>query len=165
MANAASNSANCSYWTKIEIANLNEIECKTQLCFQVITWVNVVRCLLLAGVGHDAVVGVCPACWGNEETPLPGEDTPPETDESPLFGSGFSFLNAPSAISIENRVLGQCCLPLYTRLLFSFIIWCHFKMYRSHNNFANKFLKFCYRWPLTKGERPFTGNKFDLHYR
>lgn len=63
-----------------------------------LTCVNVVRCLLRAGVGQDAVVGVCPACWGSDEIPLPGDDTPPETDESPLFGSGFSFLNAPSAI-------------------------------------------------------------------
>lgn len=82
--------------------------------FDLNTWVNVVRCLLLAGVGHEAVVGVCPACWGNEETPLPGEDTPPETDESPLFGSGFSFLNAPSAILIGNRVSGQCCCCCYS---------------------------------------------------
>lgn len=52
---------------------------------------------LLAGVGHDAVVGVCPACWGIDETPLPGDDTPPETDDSPVFGSGFNFLKAPSA--------------------------------------------------------------------
>lgn len=63
------------------------------------TWVNVVRCLRLAGVGHEAVVGVCPACWGNEEMPLPGDETPPDRDDSPEFGSGFSFLNAPSAVS------------------------------------------------------------------
>lgn len=62
-----------------------------------VTWVKVVRCRLLAGVGHEAVVGVCPACWGNDDTPLPGDDTLPETDESPEFGSGFNFLNAPSA--------------------------------------------------------------------
>jgi hypothetical protein len=29
--------------------------------------------------------------------PLPGDDMLPETEEIPLFGSGFSFLNAPSA--------------------------------------------------------------------
>lgn len=31
-------------------------------CFNklLLTWVNVVRCLRLAGVGHVAVVGVCP---------------------------------------------------------------------------------------------------------
>jgi hypothetical protein len=30
--------------------------------------------------------------------PLPGDEMPlPETDDIPLFGSGFSFLNAPSA--------------------------------------------------------------------
>lgn len=29
--------------------------------------------------------------------PLPGEETLPETDDSPLFGSGLSFLKAPSA--------------------------------------------------------------------
>lgn len=29
--------------------------------------------------------------------PLPGDDTLPDTDDSPLLGSGFSFLNAPSA--------------------------------------------------------------------
>lgn len=68
------------------------------------TWVNVVRCLRLAGVGQDAVVGVCPACWGNEEIPLPGDDTPPETVDNPEFGSGFSFLNAPSAkIAIKRK--------------------------------------------------------------
>lgn len=61
------------------------------------TWVNVVRCLRLAGVGQDAVVGVCPACWGNDEIPLPGDDTPPDNDDKPEFGSGFNFLNAPSA--------------------------------------------------------------------
>lgn len=58
---------------------------------------NVVRCLRLAGVGHETVVGVWPACWGNDDIPLPGDDTLPDTDESPLFGSGFSFLKAPSA--------------------------------------------------------------------
>lgn len=31
---------------------------------------------------------------------LPGDDMPlPETDDRPLFGSGFSFLNAPSAVN------------------------------------------------------------------
>lgn len=98
------------------------------------------------------MVGVCPACWGNEETPLPGEDTPPETDESPLFGSGLSFLNAPSAVLIENRVSGQ--LFTITRLYIQF----HFDViiihYRS-DNFANKFLNFCCDWPLTE-EQPFT---------
>lgn len=56
------------------------------------------RCLLLAGVGHDAVVGVWPLCWGNEDIPLPGDETLPETEDNPLFGSGFNFLKAPSAI-------------------------------------------------------------------
>ena len=60
---------------------------------------KVVRCRLRAGVGQDAVVGVWPACWGNPEMPLPGDEMPPGTEEpsGPLFGSGFSFLNAPSA--------------------------------------------------------------------
>lgn len=31
--------------------------------------------------------------------PLPGDETPPDRDDSPEFGSGFSFLNAPSAVS------------------------------------------------------------------
>lgn len=62
-----------------------------------LTWVNVVRCRLRAGVGQDAVVGVWPACWGRDEIPLPGDEMLPDTDESPLFGSGFSFLKAPSA--------------------------------------------------------------------
>lgn len=57
---------------------------------------NVVLCRLRAGVGHETVVGVCPACWGNEDIPLPGDETP-ETD-IPLLGSGLSFLKAPSAI-------------------------------------------------------------------
>lgn len=62
------------------------------------TWVKVVLCLRLAGVGHDTVVGVCPA-WGNDEMPLPGDEMPlPETDDNPLLGSGFNFLNAPSAV-------------------------------------------------------------------
>lgn len=81
------------------------------------TCVNVVRCLLLAGVGQDAVVGVCPGCWGNDETPLPGEETLPETDESPEFGSGFSFLNAPSAI-----YLYICIYKKYFHLISLYII-------------------------------------------
>lgn len=66
------------------------------------TWVNVVRCRLLAGVGQDAVVGVCPAWWGNDDIPLPGDETPPDNDDKPEFGSGFSFLNAPSAEDKTN---------------------------------------------------------------
>lgn len=59
---------------------------------------NVVLWRLLAGVGQDAVVGVWPACCGRVDIPLPGDDTLPETDDDkPLFGSGFSFLKAPSA--------------------------------------------------------------------
>lgn len=60
------------------------------------TWVNVVRCLLLAGVGQEAVVGVCPACCG----PRAGdsaEDAPEDPVPVPP-GSGFNFLNAPSAV-------------------------------------------------------------------
>jgi hypothetical protein len=34
--------------------------------------------------------------------PLPGDDTLPETDDNPLFGSGFSFLKAPSAGGRES---------------------------------------------------------------
>ncbi len=60
---------------------------------------NVVRCLRLAGVGQEAVVGVWPACCGNVDIPLPGDDTLPETDDKPLFGSGFNFLKAPSAVN------------------------------------------------------------------
>lgn len=62
------------------------------------TWVKVVRCRLLAGVGHDAVVGVWPACWGalgGEGPPLPSSDC----------GSGFNFLNAPSAPVIAHRTI------------------------------------------------------------
>lgn len=67
-----------------------------------LTWVKVVRCRRRAGVGHETVVGVCPA-WGNDEMPLPGDDMPlPDTDDRPLFGSGFSFLNAPSAEKNER---------------------------------------------------------------
>lgn len=69
------------------------------------TWVNVVRCLRLAGVGQDAVVGVCPACWGNDEIPLPGDETPPDNDDKPEFGSGFNFLNAPSAGQWMQHIL------------------------------------------------------------
>lgn len=29
--------------------------------------------------------------------PLPGDETLPDTDDSPLLGSGLSFLKAPSA--------------------------------------------------------------------
>lgn len=68
---------------------------------------NVVLWRRLAGVGHETVVGVCPVCWGNDEMPLPGDDTLPETD-IPLLGSGLSFLKAPSAVirwmKIENQV-------------------------------------------------------------
>lgn len=63
------------------------------------------RCLLLAGVGHEAVVGVWPACWGNDEIPLPGDETPPDNDDRPEFGSGFNFLNAPSATSKQQQNL------------------------------------------------------------
>jgi hypothetical protein len=59
------------------------------------TWVKVVRWRRRAGVGHEEVVGVWPACALIEEEReltlpalLPPRDTP---------GSGFSFLNAPSA--------------------------------------------------------------------
>lgn len=53
-------------------------------------------------MGHETVVGVCPA-WGNDEIPLPGDDMPlPDTDDRPLFGSGFNFLNAPSAVWVRN---------------------------------------------------------------
>lgn len=51
---------------------------------------KVVRCLLRAGVGHDAVVGVCPACCG------PPGDTVPKLLLPVVVGSGFNFLNAPS---------------------------------------------------------------------
>lgn len=116
------------------------------------TWVNVVRCLLLAGVGHEAVVGVCPACWGNEETPLPGEDTPPETDESPLFGSGFSFLNAPSAVLIENRVYRSVMFVVYpSQFEFNFhISYCYtsITIFVFYINFANKFKVSPYITPL-----------------
>lgn len=59
---------------------------------------KVVRCRLRAGVGHDAVVGVWPACWGalgGEGPPLPSSDC----------GSGFNFLNAPSAPVIAYRTI------------------------------------------------------------
>lgn len=62
------------------------------------TWVKVVLCRRLAGVGHDAVVGVWPACWGalvGEGPPLPSSDC----------GSGFNFLNAPSAPVIAHRTI------------------------------------------------------------
>lgn len=49
-------------------------------------------------MGHDAVVGVWPAWWLNDDKPLPGDVTPAETVERPELGSGFSFLKAPSAI-------------------------------------------------------------------
>lgn len=29
--------------------------------------------------------------------PLPGDEMPPDKDDSPELGSGFNFLNAPSA--------------------------------------------------------------------
>lgn len=54
-----------------------------------LTCVNVVLCLLRAGVGQDAVVGVWPACGG------PFGDTPPDNPPE-LKGSGFNFLKAPS---------------------------------------------------------------------
>jgi hypothetical protein len=55
--------------------------------------VKVVRCLLRAGVGHEAVVGVCPVCWG------PPGDTVPRLLLPVVVGSGLSFLNAPSGKS------------------------------------------------------------------
>lgn len=62
-----------------------------------LTCVNVVRCLRRAGVGQDAGVWPeWPVC-GKVEMPLPGDEILPDTDEIPLFGSGFSFLKAPSA--------------------------------------------------------------------
>lgn len=36
--------------------------------------------------------------------PLPGDETLPETDDSPLLGSGLSFLKAPSAIIIRKNL-------------------------------------------------------------
>lgn len=66
------------------------------------------RCRLRAGVGQEAVVGVCPACWGNDEIPLPGDDTPPDNDDKPEFGSGFNFLNAPSADKKEKEKKKKC---------------------------------------------------------
>lgn len=58
------------------------------------TCVKVVLCRRRAGVGHDAVVGVCPACWG----PSAGDRA--DAPDAPLAppGSGFNFLNAPSAV-------------------------------------------------------------------
>lgn len=41
-------------------------------------------------MGQDAVVGVCPACWG------PPGDTVPKLLLPVVVGSGFNFLNAPS---------------------------------------------------------------------
>lgn len=35
--------------------------------------------------------------------PLPGDDTLPDTDDSPLLGSGLSFLKAPSAEICEKN--------------------------------------------------------------
>lgn len=67
-----------------------------------LTCVNVVRCLRLAGVGHEAVVGVWPACWLNDDKPLPGDVIPPVTLGCPVLGSGFSFLNAPSAVNYKQ---------------------------------------------------------------
>lgn len=73
-----------------------------------LTWVNVVRCLRLAGVGQDAVVGVCTECWLRDDTtPLPGDVIPP--DDNPLFGSGFSFLKAPSAGRIAFYIISKKC--------------------------------------------------------
>lgn len=68
----------------------------------ILTCVNVVRCLRLAGVGQDAVVGVWPACWLSDDNPLPGEVMPAETVDRPLLGSGLSFLKAPSAVGIRK---------------------------------------------------------------
>lgn len=62
------------------------------------------RCLLLAGVGHETVVGVCPACWGKDEIPLPGDEMLPDTEDNPLLGSGLSFLKAPSA-GIDEKIV------------------------------------------------------------
>lgn len=74
------------------IGQKDAVRCK----FWIFTCVNVVLCLRLAGVGHDAVVGVCPACCG----PKAGDnaDVPPVAPLLPVPpGSGFNFLNAPSA--------------------------------------------------------------------
>lgn len=58
-------------------------------CYVLLTWVKVVRCLRLAGVGHVAVVGVCPE-WLALMLP---------TD---VMGSVFNFLNAPSDAVIKK---------------------------------------------------------------
>lgn len=51
-------------------------------------------------MGQEAVVGVCPACCGPRE----GEraDAPP--DELVPPGSGFNFLNAPSAVEYHRSL-------------------------------------------------------------
>lgn len=58
------------------------------------TCVKVVLCLRLAGVGHEAVVGVWPACCG----PSAGESADVEPPPPDPPGSGFNFLNAPSVV-------------------------------------------------------------------
>lgn len=37
--------------------------------------------------------------------PLPGDETPPDNEDRPEFGSGLSFLNAPSAVGVEIKKL------------------------------------------------------------
>lgn len=43
--------------------------------------------------------------------PLPGDETLPDTEDIPLLGSGFNFLNAPSA-----GMYGKC-LTCYAQSL------------------------------------------------
>lgn len=68
--------------------------------FKLLTWVKVVRCLRLAGVGHVAVVGVCPEWLA---LMLPTDDN----------GSVFNFLNAPSDAEFNKTIKKKyyliCC--------------------------------------------------------
>jgi hypothetical protein len=47
--------------------------------------------------------------------PLPGDEIPlPETDEIPLLGSGFNFLNAPSARLNMRETEGCRCNRIFS---------------------------------------------------
>lgn len=65
-----------------------------------LTWVKVVLCLLLAGVGHELEMWF--PCWGNDEITLPGDERPADTGVVLELGSGLSFLNAPSEKKIRK---------------------------------------------------------------
>lgn len=85
-----------------------------------LTCVKVVLCLRLAGVGQEAVVGVWPACCGPSGDKA---EVPLEVPELPVPpGSGFNFLNAPSAVG-QNKIGEILIADLHLQHKLSISIW------------------------------------------